>query len=57
MEALTVGKLLEILEQYDSNSLIRVYDSVFKEVSDISKIETKYFTRDLPDVVLTIRED
>lgn len=54
---LTVGKLKEILDQYDDNSLVKVYDSTFFDLVFVDKIFKKDDGGEFPDVIFQIKED
>jgi hypothetical protein len=54
---LNVGKLIEILSQYDERSLVKVLDKTYFELVFIDKIDTKVNPdSDYPDVIMEIKE-
>ena len=55
---LNVGKLREILEEYEPSSLVKVYDTTSHELVFIDNIVTKSDPdNEYPDVVFEIGED
>ena len=55
---LTVGKLKEILDQYDDNSLVKVFDKSHFDLVFIDKIVSKPDPEETyPDVIFEICED
>lgn len=54
---LTVGKLKEILDQYDDESLVKVFDKTHFDLVFIEKIISKLDeANQFPDVIFEIRE-
>ena len=54
---LTVGKLKEILDQYDDESLVKVFDKSHFELTFIDKIVSKLEGEaNYPDVIFEIKE-
>ena len=49
---LIVGKLIEILEQYDPQSVVKIYDATFRELEHIDKVFNK-----VDDVIIQIKGD
>ena len=54
----TVGKLIDILGQYDEHSTVKVFDKTHFDLVFIDNIVTKLEEdRAYPDVIFEIRED
>jgi len=51
-----VAKLIDILDAYDPQAFVKVFDSAFKELSHIDKVFDKP-SEDGNDVILQIKED
>jgi hypothetical protein len=55
---LTVGKLITMLEQYEPESLVKVYDETCFDLMFIDKIATKVDPDNKhPDVIFEVKEN
>lgn len=51
-----VAKLMEILDAYDPDSFVKVYDATFKELLHIDNVFDKSYEDGL-NVILSVKED
>jgi hypothetical protein len=57
MSHMTVGKLISALQQYEPESLVKVYDETYFDLMFIDKIVTKLDPDSkYPDVIFEIKE-